>query len=275
METKHHTLALSPLLKWPGGKRWFVRQYYQYLEQISFKRLVEPFSGALALSLALRPKHALVNDLNQYVIHLYEQIQNTEFSLNSDFCTKEQYYLYRQEFNELIEQEKPLNSRQAQLFWLLNRWGFNGLCRFNKKGLYNVPYGSHKKARDVILKPYQDLFQNWQFTSKDFQQCVLEDNDFVFCDPPYDDSFKDYCAQSFSFDDQIRLVNWLRSHQGPVLLMNHPTERILELYQDYGYKIVLIPAPRSISCTTQGRKKRLEVLAMKNISWKIEGKEIQ
>lgn len=53
---------------------------------------------------------------------------------------KEQYYLVREKFNRSRD---PFE--RAVYFLYLNRHGFNGLCRYNRKGSFNVPFGSYKK----------------------------------------------------------------------------------------------------------------------------------
>lgn len=51
----------------------------------------------------------------------------------------ERYYQYRDEFNQSRD---PL--RRAVLFLYLNRHGYNGLCRYNLRGEFNVPFGRYK-----------------------------------------------------------------------------------------------------------------------------------
>ena len=58
--------TLKPPLKWAGGKRWQVPYLYPLWEQHSDCRLVEPFCGGLAVTLGLRPKQALLNDVNPH-----------------------------------------------------------------------------------------------------------------------------------------------------------------------------------------------------------------
>jgi DNA adenine methylase len=85
----------------------------------------------------------------------------------------------------------------------------------------------------------------------------------VYADPPYDVPFRQYSQGGFSWEDQVRLAEWLAKHEGPVLLSNQATKRIKELYKDLGFKLKLIDAPRSISCKANQRKKVKEVLAIR------------
>lgn len=256
---------LKPILKWAGGKRWLV----PYLEPIwkghSDLRLVEPFCGGLAVTLGLNPDRALISDINLHLINLYRWVQRgltVSIPLKNDEAV---YYQYRTRFNELVTSNHAESKEAAELFYYLNRTGFNGLCRFNKKGEFNVPFGRYKRinyARDFL--EYQALFSNWEFTNGDFQELHLCRDDFVYADPPYDVEFTQYAKDDFKWEDQVRLAEWLSKHSGPVVLSNQATERVLQLYQDLGFDIKLLEAPRRISCDGD-RTPALEVLATRNI----------
>jgi DNA adenine methylase len=49
---------------------------------------------------------------------------------------------------------------------------------------------------------------------------VLDPDDFVYADPPYDVEFTTYSKEGFSWRDQIRVAEWLACHSGPVVLSN-------------------------------------------------------
>jgi len=53
------------------------------------------------------------------------------------------FYRHRTRFNQLIKEGKSQSAEAAQLFYYLNRTCFNGLCRFNQSGEFNVPFGTH------------------------------------------------------------------------------------------------------------------------------------
>lgn len=274
---RHFTSGLTPFLKWAGGKRWFVHRYSDVLSHlIAGRRVVEPFAGAGAFSLALSSKKALLNDVNPHLINVYQQIQTGNFYLPEHIPIERGYYEgLRQEFNDGIAQGVLSGPRPAQLFWLLNRLGFNGLCRFNKKGFFNTPFGRyHKIYRDFDWHSYQQLFQEWDFTLGSFDSVATAPQDFIFCDPPYDVAWQGYYHNSFSFEQQEALAHWVASQQAPALIMNHPTERILALYQSLNFEIALIPAPRTLAAQAGSRKKRLEVIATHNFSWKQSLKKV-
>ena len=88
----------------------------------------------------------------------------------------------------------------------------------------------------------------------------LEDDDFVYSDPPYDVPFRQYSRHGFEWSEQVRLAHWLARHKGPVVLSNQATERILALYESLGFRLVLLDAPRRIS-RTGDRTPAREVLA--------------
>ena len=150
------------------------------------------------------------------------------------------------------------------MFYFLNRTGYNGLCRFNGKGEFNVPFGRYKAIKYVREFPeYTDLFQGWQFSSVDFAQLDVKGTDFIYADPPYDVEFTQYAKDDFKWDDQVRLAEWLAEHPGPVILSNQATERIVELYRELGFELQFLKAPAHFM--QWNRTPAREVLATRNI----------
>lgn len=256
---------LTPPLKWAGGKRWLI----DHLERIWFtskwRRLVEPFCGGLAIALGLRPQEALLNDINPHLINFYTWLQRGLVISEGMYYDSDFYYEQRNDFNHLIRNNQIHSKRAAELFYYLNRTGYNGLCRFNQKGGYNVPFGRYKSIRyNTDFVAYRSVLKNWRFTSQDFESLSVDSEDFIYADPPYDVEFRQYSKQGFSWKDQERLAYWLASHPGPVVASNQKTDRIVSLYQSLGFEIQILMAPRMIS-RTGDRSKAQEVLAFKNL----------
>jgi len=66
---------LRPPLKWAGGKRWQVPFLREYWTTHAGCRLVEPFCGGLAVAIALKPRRAVLNDINPHVINFYSWLK--------------------------------------------------------------------------------------------------------------------------------------------------------------------------------------------------------
>jgi DNA adenine methylase len=253
---------LKPPLKWAGGKRWLVPYLREYWKEHRHRRLVEPFVGGLAVTLGLLPENALLNDINPYLISFYRWLQQGLHVTIETKNDEELYYRHRDRFNELITSGHWDGEEASQLFLFLNRTSYNGLCRFNKKGTFNVPFGRYKTInypRDLCA--YRDVLAPWSFTRTPFEQIELQPDDFVYADPPYDVEFTQYSPERFGWEEQKRLAQWLTAHPGPVILSNQATPRIIELYDDLGYDTSLrLQAPRMISCTGD-RSRAEEVVA--------------
>lgn len=257
--------GIRPPLKWAGGKRWLVSSVKPLFERFKRQRLVEPFCGGLAVTLGLLPDRALVNDINPHAINFYTWLKRgliISLEMSNDEIT---YYRHRESFNRLILEDKAGTRAAAELFYYLNRTGFNGLCRFNKKGLFNVPFGKYRNInykRD--FRDYKYIFQDWHFALGDFELLDVTSRDFVYADPPYDVEFTQYSQEGFDWNDQVRLARWLASHKGPVVVSNQATDRIVDLYHGFNFKIDILDAPRMINCTGD-RTKAQEILAYKNL----------
>lgn len=258
--------TLKPPLKWAGGKRWLLPHIASIWQLHENRRYVEPFCGGLSVALGLRPERALLNDLNPHLINFYRQIQRgLRMSLDAHYDVN-LFYSHRARFNELISKGGTKSAEAAQLFYYLNRTCYNGLCRFNRKGEFNVPFGEYKTvsyANDFL--GYRKMLRAWRFTSVDLEKMEIERSDFIYADPPYDVEFTTYSAGGFSWDDQLRTAEWLGKHRGPVLLSNQATPRIVRLYRQLGFRLKFLDAPRRISANGSRLPAR-EVLAMKNLN---------
>jgi DNA adenine methylase len=257
--------SLKPPLKWAGGKRWIVPHLLPYWKKHQERRLIEPFCGGLAVALGLMPSRALLNDLNPHLIHFYSWLRKgieIEIEMAND---EKLFYDQRTRFNFLLAHGKGDSAEAAALFYYLNRTGFNGLCRFNRSGEFNVPFGSYNRinyTRDFSI--YQEPLRKWTFVHGDFEALPVEEDDFIYADPPYDVEFTTYSKEGFGWPEQVRTAEWLAKHKGPVILSNQATNRINALYEKLGYKLHFLNAPRRISCTGDRTPAR-EVLATRNL----------
>jgi DNA adenine methylase len=226
---------------------------------------VEPFCGGLAVTLGLLPARALLNDANPHLINFYRWLQK---GLAADLKMENNerlFYRHRTRFNQLVAEGQEDTAEGAALFYYLNRTGFNGLCRFNSKGEFNVPFGRYAHIGYTHdFTPYKDAFQEWTFTHADFEAIRLARYDFVYADPPYDVDFTTYSKGGFSWDDQVRTAEWLARHKGPVILVNQATPRIGKLYGTLGYDLRFLDAPRRISCNGD-RTPAQEILATRHL----------
>jgi DNA adenine methylase len=259
------TPTLRPPLKWAGGKRWQVPHLLPLWAPHASKRLVEPFCGGLAVTLGLAPGRALLNDANPHLMNFYRWLQKglrVDLRMEND---EELFYQHRDRFNDIVAAGGITTREAAGLFYYLNRTGFNGLCRFNRSGAFNVPFGRYAKigyTRDFT--PYRDMFADWVISRGDVESVPLDPNDFVYADPPYDVQFTAYSKGGFTWDDQERTAALLAKHRGPVILVNQATPRIETLYRTLGYHVRFLDAPRRISCTGD-RSPAKEIFGMRNL----------
>jgi len=229
-----------PFLKWAGGKRWFVTRYPDTVPA-HFGRYIEPFLGSGALFFAVRPRQAVLSDLNPELIATFEAIRSDWKNVVS--LLKRYQRLHSSEFYYRTRSSHPRSAHaRAAKFIYLNRTCWNGLYRVNKYGQFNVPVGT----KQTVLFPTDDFsavslaLKNTSLLASDFEPVIRqsEPGDLIFADPPYvtshlNNGFLKYNERLFSWNDQIRLRDCLHeaSKRGVrVLATNADSPSIRHLY---------------------------------------------
>ncbi|GAB4223345.1 MAG: Dam family site-specific DNA-(adenine-N6)-methyltransferase [Gammaproteobacteria bacterium] len=268
---------MRPFLKWPGNKHRVLQYILPHLP--SGKRLIEPFAGSAAVTLNSDYPRYLIAEHNNDLVQVYRHLKR-EKHLFIDFCQQffsaqnnapQRYYHYREMFNN----SQDLRLRAA-LFIYLNRHGYNGLCRYNNSGQYNVPFGRYQK-------PYFPLNEMRHFIQRapritirhaDYRSTLqtAKPDDIVYCDPPYlplssTANFTHYSHQAFSLQAQhelAQLASLLTSKGITIVISNHDTPHARQLYQQA--HIISFPVPRFINCLGHKRQPAQELLAIYNPS---------
>ena len=265
----------KPFLKWAGGKYKLVPFIETHIPTKKRKRLIEPFSGSAALSLSLDFDRYLLNDINTDLIVLFSNLKTEKHSFidyaHSFFIpennNEKKYYDLRDRFNHSTD-----TIERAALFVYLNRHAFNGLCRYNSKGCFNVPFGRYKSPYfpETEMQAFVQKSERIDLTCSDFQTALdaAEDGDTIYCDPPYaplseTSSFTSYSKSGFDLDEQKRLAETAkqtarRAHG--ILISNHDTTFTREIYR--GAVIKTVEVQRSIAAKGSSRKKVGELLAI-------------
>ncbi|MBJ8959151.1 adenine-specific DNA-methyltransferase [Citrobacter youngae] len=260
-------------LKWAGGKYPLLDDIKRHLPQ--GECLIEPFVGAGSVFLNTDFSRYILADINSDLISLYnivktrtdEYVQASRELFMPETNQAEVYYQFREEFNAC---QDPF--RRAVLFLYLNRFGYNGLCRYNLRGEFNVPFGRYKKPYfpEAELYHFAEKAQNAEFHCLSYEECMdrADSNSVVYCDPPYAPlsataNFTAYHTNSFSPKEQAHLAEMaekLVSKQIPVLISNHDTPDTREWYR--AAKHFQVKVRRSISSNGGTRKKVNELLAL-------------
>lgn len=266
-----------PFLKWAGGKFRLIEQINRQLPKKAC--LVEPFVGAGSVFLNTDFERYLLADINPDLIDLFNIVKHdveryidsarTLFS-HSQANTALFYYEQRECFNQ---SEDPF--QRSVLFLYLNRFGFNGLCRYNKHRKYNVPFGKYRTHYfpEKELRFFAEKAQRATFFCMNFDQLfdyilTYRDDYVVYCDPPYaplvqESNFTQYAGGGFSLAQQSQLAEYAKratSGQIPVLISNHDTPFTREIYQ--GAKLHSFNVQRNIGQRADSRIKVPELFAL-------------
>lgn len=265
-----------PFLKWAGSKSKLIPWIARAIPQTA-RRLIEPFAGSAALSLALDFEAYVLNDINRDLIHLYQtlKIEKTAFiDYARSFFTAEhnqenRFYDLRAQFNG----SDDIFERSA-LFLYLNRHGFNGLCRYNRAGQFNVPFGRYRAPYfpEAEMRHFIEKSERFTLLCGDFQTAFHQANrdDIIYCDPPYvplsaTASFTAYAQKGFTLNEQRQLAQ-MAQQTAPrvksILISNHDTDFTRALY--HGARLNCFSVRRSIAARGNCRKKVKELLAIYN-----------
>ncbi len=277
---KEKNQIVAPVVKWVGGKRQILDEIIKYIPN-KISTYYEPFLGGGALFFELQPKKAVVNDINEELMNIYQVIRDHLDELIENLIqhqtmnSKEYFYEIRELDRKRAHYQALTPVERAARIIYLNKTCYNGLFRVNKAGEFNVPFGNYKNpniVNETTLGAVNSYFNkaNIRFSCQDFEEALKwsRKGAFVYLDPPYDPlsetaSFTGYDKGGFDRQEQIRLkltCDKLDRKGVKFLLSNSATDFILDLYQDY--RIEIIQAKRAINSKADGRGNVDEVLVM-------------
>lgn len=263
-------MANKTILKWAGSKARIMNK----LHLPAGKRLVEPFAGSCAVMMNTDYDEYLIADINSDLINMYQQIKNDVelfIELSRDFFkfynNEHGFYLLRDKFNsELPECRSPLI--RAVWFLYLNRHCFNGLCRYNKSGHFNVPFGKYKSVYfpENEIRAFAEKAQRATFICADWRETLqlVKADDVIYCDPPYLDKFTSYYGNHFSISEQHELtiaLIILHDESGNSIVVSNSIDA-KSIYEGFDvFDITEITAQRSIAASSNSRKPATEIIA--------------
>ncbi|WP_025386385.1 Dam family site-specific DNA-(adenine-N6)-methyltransferase [Legionella oakridgensis] len=266
-------IKIRPFLKWAGNK-------YRCLDNIlnslpTANRLIEPFAGSAAVFINSDYPRYLLAEENKDLIALFSCLQTEGHSFIS-FCEQYfchtnncagRYYDFRDQFNQCTEARQ-----RAALFLYLNRHGYNGLCRYNQKGIYNVPFGRYQKPYfpKAEMEYFHQKSQKAKFIHSDFRDTFAHatPGDLIYCDPPYaprlqNSNFTSYTDKKFGEQEQIILAELAMESAArgiTVIISNHDTDFTRHYYRFGDIKSFAVT--RSISCQIHRRLSVNELLVI-------------
>lgn len=299
----------KPFIKWAGGKTQLLPQLRKHYPARTPSIYIEPFVGAGAVMFDVIKHYPelekiVINDINSSLVNVYRTIQTAPEELitelqrlqdlyvpKNDEGRTELYYAVRSDFNQAKEvasiMQDPVTS--AAQFIFLNKTGFNGLYRVNKKGALNVPHGRYTKPliADVEnIRAANEVLQKVMILEGDYQEIAnyMTDDAFLYFDPPYrpldiSASFNSYDSSGFNDAAQQRLAEFVtnlsQEYNATILLSNSDPKNINpaddffdDLYAEF--EIERISATRAISSKATTRGKITEILVHKALREKAE-----
>ncbi|WP_370555492.1 Dam family site-specific DNA-(adenine-N6)-methyltransferase [Edwardsiella tarda] len=247
------------ILKWAGSKSRIMETLRQHLP--AGARLVEPFAGSCAVMMNTDYPEYLVADVNPDLIGMYQHIvrDTADFierakHLFQTFNSEDGYYDSRDSFNHDSDPDW-----HAPLFLYLNRHGYNGLCRYNQRGHFNVPFGNYKKPYfpEAEIRAFFEKAQRATFICTNYEATIamVKPGDVIYCDPPYDGTFSTYHTSGFGENDQYCLASILErlaSEGFPIIASNSNTLLVQSLYRNF--KRHCVDVKRSIGATADSRR---------------------
>jgi|SRR5580700_3839958 DNA adenine methylase len=252
-----------PFLKWAGGKRQLLPELERYVPR-GYPRYFEPFIGGGALFFRLQPPKAVLADVNERLIRTYRGVKKNVddvIRLLKDYPHNEKFFYELRD----VDIDARTDAEVAAWFIYLNKTGFNGLYRVNRRNRFNVPFGRYANPTicdAATLRSCSAALAEAELVVDDFEVVLAKAKrrDFVYIDPPYmplsiTSSFTSYTSSGFGMEQQTRLRDValrLKKCGVRILLSNSSAPDVRRLYRE-GFETTEVSATRQVNSKASGR----------------------
>ncbi len=211
-------------IKYLGGKRNEIQYFKKYIPD--FDLYVEPFLGGGSVLFNLLPEKAIVNDYDKLLIDYWKSVKYNcndlikEIKKYENKIDKDSYYIVREMYN------KGMVKNKEAFYFYINRIGFGGLIRKNKKGEINTPY-----RQSIKLDRYYNIIKQ---NSNCLKNVKINNKTFIFIDPPYLETY-DYNLNSNNKVLEIYkyLYKYIKNTDGKVMIVTKESEIINKMFNGY------------------------------------------
>lgn len=222
----------APPIKSQGIKTKLVPWIKSIIPQEFNGTWIEPFMGTGAVALNAAPHRAILCDTNPHLINFYSGIASGKITAErvKEYLIYEGEHLLQRGESHYYAVRERFNSEHSPLdFLFLNRAGFNGMIRFNRKGGFNIPFCKKPQrfARAYVTKITNQV--DWAskiinskkitFKCQDFKTTIAEASaaDLIYCDPPYIGRHVDY-YNGWNESNEQDLFDMLSAFPGKFIL---------------------------------------------------------
>ena len=264
-------LKMPHLVQYQGSKRNLAPQILNFLPK-AFGRLIEPFAGSAAITIACASENKtgnyLVNDLNKPLVELlklvvekpdYTAKKYMEIWNDQKYDSIEHYYQIREAFNR---------TKDPICFLYLLARCVKGSVRYNNEGLFNQSPDKRRKGTSpsqmeknihnisLLLKGKVDFYS---LDYKDIFNMALP-GDIIYMDPPYQGVCGERDSRYFSGIENDEFVNELEKliYRGISFLVSYDGKCGNKIYGSdipikKGIKHIELKAGRSSQSTLLGK----------------------
>lgn len=192
--------TIPHIVQYQGSKRKLAEQILRHMPK-KFNRLIEPFSGMAAISIAVAYRGMsdkfIINDINSDVVSIlqsavespeelissYTSLWNEQFSF--DGGSEEHFYKVRKDFNNG-------DKKACAMLYLLARC-VKGSVRYNSAGEFNQSpdkrrNGTSPSSLSFNVRAISNILKGKTlFYSRDFREILdmAQKGDIIYMDPPY------------------------------------------------------------------------------------------
>ena len=264
------------IVQYQGSKRKLAPQILQYMPR-KFSRLIEPFAGMAAISIATAKEHRadsyIINDLNKTLVEILREAIESPSRLVADYRAvwNEQFSYGENHVGHFYDVRDRFNNGQetaANLLYLIARC-VKGAVRYGGNGKFNQSpdkrrHGTNPDTLGKNVYAISNLLKGkTAYFSLDYHDVfeMARHGDLVYMDPPYQGvtNVRDnrYFA-GVSFDEFARAIDVL-NNKGVDYIISYDgscggKEYGEDLPQNLGCKKVMLNAGLSSQAILLGRK---------------------
>lgn len=269
---------IKSMLKWAGGKTRVMPELLPHLN--GGELLIEPFAGGDSVFMNTDYKSYIIADINSDLISMYVNAScETELFIS---CLRDlfnggsgvdYYNKLRLAFNIIGDKTSLVSSA---LFLYLNRHCYNGLCRYNQSGGFNVPDGKYKNPyfpeKEIRLFAEKVRDTHTRFINAGFETTIFlfaRSGATIYCDPPYlpetgKGSFTQYHTAPFGSAQHALLVETLQrasnNHRLKVVISGSDTPETRQAYKNFDLQSLNVM--RSVGASVSTRRSSEELIGV-------------